>query len=66
VGAGPKPKLGLADRLLVTLIYYRTYLSQEVLGTLFGVDKGTVSRAVQAVGLALTGIFRIAETKVVT
>lgn len=64
VGAGRKPKLAVADRLFVTLVYYRVYVSQAFLGGLFGVDAGTVCRLVAAVGLALTGIFRIPERKV--
>lgn len=63
-GAGRKSKLAVADRLFVTLIYYRVYVSQAFLGGLFGVDAGTVCRLVAAVGLALTGIFRIPERKV--
>jgi DDE superfamily endonuclease/Helix-turn-helix of DDE superfamily endonuclease len=64
VGAGRKPKLAVADRLFVTLVYYRVYVAQAFLGGLFGVDAGTVCRLVAAVGLALTGIFRIPERKV--
>ena len=45
-GAGRKAKLLFVDRLLVTLLYYRTYVTQEFVGFLFGVDKGTVSRTV--------------------
>ena len=63
-GGGRKVKVPLADRLLVTLLYYRTYVTQEFVGYLFGVDKGTVSRIVEAVGKALTGVFRIPEKKV--
>jgi hypothetical protein len=63
-GAGPKPKLGLADRFVLLLIYYRTYVTQEFLGFLFGIDKGTVCRNIQEIALLLTGIFRIPEKKV--
>lgn len=45
-GAGRKTKLRLADRVLLTLLYYRTYGTQEFVGFLLGVDKGTVSRNV--------------------
>jgi hypothetical protein len=64
VGAGRKPKLAVADRLFVTLVYYRVYVSQAFLGGLFGVDAGTICRLIAAVGLALTGIFRIPERTV--
>jgi hypothetical protein len=63
-GAGRKPKLGPDDRLLLVLVYYRVYVTQVVLGGLFGVDAGTACRVIRAVGLALTGVFRIPERKV--
>lgn len=63
-GAGRKPKLGLADRLVLVLIYYRTYVTQDFLGFLFGIDKGTACRIIQEIALLLTGIFRIPEKKV--
>ena len=63
-GAGRKGKLAFTDRLLLTLLYYRTYVSQEFVGFLFGVDKGTVSRQVQELGLCMAGVFRIPEKKV--
>ena len=63
-GAGRKPKLGPDDRLLLVLMYYRVYVTQVVLGGLFGVDAGTACRTIRAVGLALAGVFRIPERKV--
>lgn len=63
-GGGRKHALGLADRLLLTLVYYRTYVSQEFLGVLFGIDKGTACRTIQALALLLAGIFRIPERTV--
>jgi hypothetical protein len=63
-GAGRKAKLRLADRLLLTLLYYRSYITQEFVGFLFGVDKGTVSRKVQELSLCMAGVFRIPEKKV--
>ena len=63
-GAGRKAKLLFTDRLLLTLLYYRTYVTQEFVGFLFGVDKGTVSREVQELGLCMAGVFRIPEKKV--
>ncbi len=63
-GAGRKRKLALADRLLVMRIYYRTYVTQDFLGFLFGIDKGTACRIIQEIALLLTGIFRIPEKKV--
>ncbi|MBN9121144.1 MAG: transposase family protein [Planctomycetes bacterium] len=63
-GAGRKVKLSLADRVLLTSLYYRTYVTQEFVGFLFGVDKGTVSRKVQEISRCMAGVFRIPEAKV--
>lgn len=63
-GAGRKAKLVWTDRVLLTLLYYRTYVTQEFVGFLFGVDKGTVSRNVQELSLCMAGVFRIPEKKV--
>ena len=63
-GGGRHPSLALAERLTILLMYYRTYITQEFLGFLFGVDKGTVCRNVQEIALLLTGIFRIPEKRV--
>jgi hypothetical protein len=63
-GGGRKSKLDRAESLLLTLIYYRTSITLEFLGFLFGIDKGTACRIVQKTALLLTGIFRIPERKV--
>jgi hypothetical protein len=63
-GGGRKPKLDRAESLLLTLIDYRTYITLEFLGFLFGIDKGTACRVVPKTSLLLTGIFRIPERKV--
>ena len=63
-GAGRKAKLVFTDRLLLTLLYYRAYVTQEFVGFLFGVDKGTVSRETQELSLCMAGVFRIPEKKV--
>jgi len=49
LGGGCKPTFGLRDQLLVTLVWLRLYLTTEVLGFLFGIDKSTVSRYTRAV-----------------
>jgi len=46
VGGGRKAKLGLEDQVLVTLMYYRLYLTQLLLGYLFGLDDSNVSRVI--------------------
>src|SRR3954447_14485730 len=43
-GAGRKHKLPLADRLLMLLIYYRTYTAHASLGFLLGADDSAVGR----------------------
>jgi len=49
LGGGCKPKFGLRDQLLVTLVWLRLYLGTETLGFLFGIDKATVSRYTRAI-----------------
>lgn len=63
-GAGPKRKLILADRLLMLLIYYRTYTTHVFLGFLFGIDDSAVCRNINPLQPLLAGIFRIPERKV--
>ena len=63
-GGGRPHTLDLGGRLTLLLIYYRTYISQEFLGFLFGIDKGTACRSIQAIALLLTGLFRIPERRV--
>jgi hypothetical protein len=63
-GAGRKHALPLADRLLMLLLYYRTYTTHAFLGFLFGVDDSAVGRNINPLQPLLTGIFRIPERKV--
>jgi transposase len=55
-GAGAKSRHDVADRLLMTLIWLRFYLTCEAVGFLFGVDKGTVSRFTRPILLILRDI----------
>lgn len=43
----PQKLKGLKNRLLALLIYYRTYITYEFLGYLFGVDETTVMRGIK-------------------
>jgi len=43
-GGGLKSRHGLTERLLMTMVWLRLYLTCEAVGVLFGVDKSTVSR----------------------
>src|SRR3712207_3990059 len=63
-GAGPKHKLPLSDRLLMPLIYYRTYVTHAFLGFLSGVDDSAVGRDINPLGPLPAGISRIPERRV--
>ena len=63
-GAGRKHALILADRLLMLLIYYRTYTTHVFLGFLFGVDDSAVGRNINPLQPLLAGIFRIPERRI--
>src|SRR4051812_35935983 len=62
-GAGRKHALPLADRLLMLLMYYRTYTTHALLGLLFGVDDSAAGRNINPLHPLLAGIFRIPERK---
>lgn len=63
-GAGRKHVLPLCDRLLMLLVYYRTYVSHAFLGFLFGIDDSSVGRNINPLQPLLAGVFRIPERKV--
>ncbi len=63
-GAGRKFGLPLADRLLMLLMYYRTYATHALLGFLFGIDQSSVCRNINPLQPLLAGIFRIPERRV--
>lgn len=63
-GGGRKHTLPLADRLLMLLIYYRTYVSHAFLGFLFGIDDSAVGRNINPLQPLLAGLFRIPERRV--
>jgi hypothetical protein len=63
-GAGRKHALTLADRLLMLLIYYRTYTTHAFLGFLFGVDDSAVCRNIDPLQPLLAGLFRIPERRI--
>lgn len=46
-GAGRKFELELPERLLMSLMYLRLYLTQTLLGYLFGLDTSNVNREIQ-------------------
>jgi hypothetical protein len=63
-GGGRKHTLDLTDRLLMLLMYYRTYTTHVFLGFLFGVDDSAVGRNINPLQPLLAGIFRIPERRV--
>jgi Rhodopirellula transposase DDE domain/Helix-turn-helix of DDE superfamily endonuclease len=48
-GAGPPPKLTLADRILATLLHQHLALPYPLLAQLLGVNRTTISRAIQEI-----------------
>src|SRR5262245_17085676 len=62
-GAGRKPALALADRVLMLLVYYRTYVPYAFLGFLFGIDDSNACRSNRRLEPLLAGIFRVPERK---
>jgi hypothetical protein len=40
---------GLEDHLLVLLLYYRCYVTQEFIGFFYQVDRGVICRAIQRI-----------------
>jgi hypothetical protein len=63
-GGGRRHALPLADRLLMLLIYYRTYVTHAFLGFLFGLDDSAVGRNINPLQPLLAGVFRIPERRV--
>src|SRR4051794_4694984 len=63
-GGGRKFALPLADRLLMLLVYYRTYTTHAFLGFLFGIDDSSVCRNINPLQPLLAGIFRIPERRI--
>ncbi|MEU6987274.1 transposase family protein [Streptomyces sp. NPDC046324] len=49
VGAGAKHRLVFVDRLLATLVHLRHRVTHDVLACWFGVDRSTVTRAINEV-----------------
>ena len=46
-GAGPRPRLTDADRILATVLYLRSLCTQAVLGELFAVDRSRITEAIR-------------------
>ena len=48
-GAGPRPRLTNADRILATVLYLRRLCTQAVLGELFAVDRSRITEAIREI-----------------
>lgn len=57
---------GLENHLLIMLIYYRCYITQEFIGFLYGVDKSVICRAIQRVEVIAKPIFGVKREPRVT
>jgi hypothetical protein len=64
VGGGMQFALPLEDRLLMLLLYYRTYITHVFLGFIFGIDDSNVGRNINPLQPMLAKIFRIPEWKI--
>jgi len=64
IGGGNTYKLSLEDRLLMLLIYYRTYMTHELLEFMFGIHNSNVSRRINQLNPILAKIFKIPERKI--
>lgn len=64
IGAGTPHKLDLDERLLLTLLYCKLYVTHEFLGMLFGLDNSNISRTIGYILPMLAQIFRVPERKV--
>ena len=65
IGAGTPYSLPLCDRLLMLLIYYRTYVSHAFLGFMFHLDDSNVGRCINRLKPCLAAHFRIPERRIV-
>lgn len=64
IGGGRKKELSLEDQLLLTLIYYRHYVSQSFLGLMFNLHNSNVSRRIRYIEPQLAKIFKIPTRKI--
>lgn len=65
IGAGTPYSLPLCDRLLMLLMYYRTYVTHAFLGFMFNLDDSNVGRCINRLKPCLAAHFRIPERRIV-
>ena len=64
---GRKPKIDShEDRVLLVLVYYRSYMTQEFLGYLIGLDESNVCRLLKRVELLLVKKIHIKKDRTLT
>jgi len=61
IGAGRKFKRSVRDRMLMALMYYRLYITNELLGYLFNLDQSTISRDVKYIEPVIKNCIPIPE-----
>jgi len=61
IGAGRKFKRSVQDRMLMVLMYYRLYITNELLGYLFDLDQSTISRDVKYIEPVIKSCIPIPE-----
>mgnify|MGYP001596027933 FL=1 len=64
IGGGIKPKLSLAQKLFILLLYYRTYINHVFIGMIAGIDDSNVSRNINPLEPVLAQIFKIPQKKI--
>lgn len=64
VGGGTQYSLHLKDRLLMVLMYYRVYSTQDFLGFMFRLHKSSVCRAFKMISLMLPKVFKMPERRI--
>ena len=65
IGGGNSYKLSPEDKLLLLLIYYRTYQTYAFLGFVFRIDESNVGRNFKPLEPFLAQIFKIPEKKII-
>lgn len=64
IGGGNTHKLCMEERLLLLLMYYRTYQSYAFFAFLFGIDESNIGRNFKPLEPLLAQIFKIPERKI--
>ena len=63
-GGGRNQKLSLEDKLVLLLMYYRLYITHELLGFMFNLHNSNVSRQINYLQPLLAKIFRIPTRRI--